>query len=106
MGRGSYTSSDWVSLRSSKGFDKATTTYKEIFTSTCANSAFDCKYAGIRESRDNEDSPVSVPVIIGFDVTASMGYLAQELATSSINLTATLINRWVMSGRFHAPFVR
>ncbi|MBR2522887.1 MAG: hypothetical protein IKE53_00425 [Clostridiales bacterium] len=98
MGRGSYTSTDWVSLRSSKGFDKATTTYKEIFTSTCAKSAFDSRYAGIRESRDNEDSPESVPIIIGFDVTASMGYLAQELATSSINLTATLINRWVLSG--------
>jgi hypothetical protein len=39
----------------------------------------------IRESRDSEDSPESTPVIIGFDVTASMGYLAKELALHSMN---------------------
>ena len=91
MGRGSYTATDWTSLRSSKGFNNASTTYKEIFRNQCAESKFDSRYVGIREARDNEDSKVSTPIIIGFDVTASMGYLAQELATSSINLAITAI---------------
>ena len=97
MGRGSYTASDWTSLRSSKGFNNASTTYKDIFRNQCADSKFDSRYAGIREARDNEDSPMSVPVIIGFDVTASMGYLAQELATSSVNLAITAISRYGIS---------
>ena len=77
MGRGSYTASDWIQLRSSFGTEKKT---EQIFASKSAGYALPSLKGVVREARDNEDSPRSTPVMIGFDVTASMGYLAEELA--------------------------
>ena len=80
MGRGSYTASDWTKLRSSFGNEHRA---EKIFSSACSQQS---SLAGVyREARDNEDSPQSTPVIIGFDVTTSMGYLAEELALNSLN---------------------
>ena len=82
MGRGSYTASDWIKLRSSFG---SANNNEHIFEEKVSSVA-PASLKGIeRESRDNEDSPRSTPVIIGFDVTASMGYLAEELALNSLN---------------------
>ena len=94
MGRGSYRASDWAKLRSSISTSvsaeeiyanriKALTPLSDIHSKETEG----CKQ--IRESRDSEDSPESTPVIIGFDVTASMGYLAKELALNSMNKIIT-----------------
>lgn len=83
MGRGSYTACDWNKLRASKSIDsqvRPTMLFKNEI-----NKAFVDGAKGIRESRDSEDSPESTPVIIGFDVTSSMGYLAGELAKNSMD---------------------
>lgn len=83
MGRGSYTACDWNKLRTSKaiGSDAGTDRlFRKNINSDYARGA-----ASIRESRDSEDSPEATPIIIGFDVTASMGYLAGELAKNSVN---------------------
>lgn len=82
MGRGSYTASDWIQLRSSFGTEKKT---EQIFASKSTGYALSSLKGVVREARDNEDSPRSTPVMIGFDVTASMGYLAEELALNSLN---------------------
>ena len=82
MGRGSYTASDWIKLRSSFGNGAET---ERIFEKKAASAAQTSLKGIERESRDNVDSPRSTPVIIGFDVTASMGYLAEELALNSLN---------------------
>ncbi len=82
MGRGSYTASDWTKLRSSFGNEKKA---EKIFVPKVRNAAPASLSGVFRESRDNEDSPESTPVIIGFDVTSSMGYLAEELALNSLN---------------------
>ena len=88
MGCGSYTASDWIKLRSSFGNEKKPTgIFEEKFSAhaqTSLNRIF-------REARDNADSPQSTPVIIGFDVTASMGYLAEELALNSLNKAITYL---------------
>ena len=86
MGRGSYTASDWANLRNSKGLTKNNTA-ENIFTGKTVYSAYSSRNITTRESRDSEDSPKSTPIIIGFDVTASMGYLAKELATNAIHKT-------------------
>lgn len=81
MGSGSYTASDWNKLRSTFETKKP----EQIFAGSSpqpANTALNNVY---REARDNKDSPQSTPVIIGFDVTTSMGYLAEELALHSLN---------------------
>lgn len=84
MGRGSYTASDWASLRRSNDLTDENRV-ETIFSAKCAGTAYDVRHVVLRESRDNADSPHSTPVIIGFDVTASMGYLAKELSVHTIN---------------------
>ena len=84
MGRGSYRATDWAALRSSKKLS-GNSTAVQIFDSKAAVHSYRSNYVKIRECRDNPDSPESTPVIIGFDVTASMGYLAKEIATNSLN---------------------
>ncbi|MDO4863256.1 MAG: hypothetical protein Q4A05_03710 [Ruminococcus sp.] len=82
MGRGSYTASDWAQLRSSFGSERRA---EKIFKAAASANITAELGDVVREARDNEDSPESTPVIIGFDVTASMGYLAEELALNSLN---------------------
>ena len=80
MGQGSYTASDWNRLRSSNAHKTA-----NLFQEHAALPESGSLQNVIREARDNPDSPMSTPVIIGFDVTASMGYLAEELALHALN---------------------
>ena len=90
MGHGSYKASDWQKLKKSRGM-KATSTANEIFAQNKVNEKFVPKFISVRESRDSADSPESTPIIIGFDATGSMGYLAAEIAKNSLNKTATMI---------------
>ena len=90
MGRGSYQASDWAKLRASRGIT-STSSASSIFTSTKAKDAYLPKFIDVRESRDSEDSPNSTPIILGFDVTGSMGYLAEEIAKNALNETVTNI---------------
>ncbi len=90
MGFGSYRASDWTKLKNSRGI-KSSSSVQEIFTSKKMDPKYDPKNINIRESRDSEDSPESTPVIIAFDDTASMGYLAAEIAQNSLNKTVTEI---------------
>jgi len=90
MGYGSYRSSDWTKLRNSRGI-KSTSSVHEIFTSKKMDPKYDPSNINVRESRDSSDSPESTPIIIAFDDTASMGYLATEIAQNSLNKTVTEI---------------
>ena len=84
MGRGSYRASDWMALKTSRKLS-GDTTEVQMFESRVAEASIRSDMIGMRECFDNEDSPESTPVIVGFDVTASMGYLAKEIATNSLN---------------------
>ncbi|MBR6513296.1 MAG: hypothetical protein IKT46_00540 [Clostridia bacterium] len=88
MGRGSYTSADWLSLRSSRRLD-STEDVGNIFKYKTATDRNSTRLITYRESRDATEGSGSTPIIIGFDVTASMGYLAKELATNSVHSTVT-----------------
>ena len=90
MGRGSYSSADWNKLKNSKGIT-ASSTAEQLFSGNKVNEKYLPQFINVRESRDSEDSPESTPVIIGFDSTGSMGYLAAEIAKNSLNRTATMI---------------
>ena len=90
MGKGSYSAADWNKLKNSKGIN-ASSTAEDIFSGNSVNEKYLPEFINVRESRDSEDSPESTPIIIGFDSTGSMGYLAAEIAKNSLNRTATMI---------------
>ncbi|SCW28555.1 hypothetical protein SAMN02910456_00349 [Ruminococcaceae bacterium YRB3002] len=108
MGYGSYKASDWAKLRSSKGINSSSNA-SDIFAREFKDK-YNPRFIDKRESRDSEDSPESTPIIIGFDVTGSMGYLAEEIAKNSLNKTITEIydkqpvtNPHVMCAAFTCP---
>ena len=86
MGRGSYTASDWSKLKNSRNLGNVRNE-QEIFKNRSCDPRFNPIFIQKREARDSEDHPESVPIIIGLDVTASMGFLAKKVAEESLNET-------------------
>ena len=84
MGHGSYSASDWSKLKTSRQLSQ-TKTVEETFSVKSCNPKFDPRYIGTRECFDSEDHPNSTPIVVGLDVTGSMGYLAVEVATKALN---------------------
>lgn len=84
MGYGSYTAGDWAKLKTSRGLSSSSNA-NQTFSRTTIDDKYNAVFVDKRESIDSEDSPNSTPVIIGFDATGSMGYLANEIATNSLN---------------------
>lgn len=90
MGRGSYTAADWQKLKNSRNIT-ADSNASDLFQKRKIEEKFDPRYINVRESCDSEDSPESTPIILGFDVTGSMGYLAEEIAKNALNETITYL---------------
>ncbi len=86
MGRGSYTSADWTKLKNSSKIT-AESTASQLFKANQMEERFNPKFINVREARDNEDHPNSTPIILGLDVTGSMGYLSAEIAKNGLNET-------------------
>ena len=86
MGHGSYKASDWAKLRDSRGIN-ASSGVEQIFSGNQLQDKYNPRFIEMRESCDSEDSPLSTPIILAFDVTGSMGYLAAEIAKNSLNRT-------------------
>ena len=84
MGYGSYSATDWAKLRSSRQLN-AGQNVEQVFTRKSCDPKFDPRYIGTRECFDSEDHPHSTPIVVGLDVTGSMGYLAVKVATEALN---------------------
>ena len=80
MGGGSYSYSTSVARASNvyQSMDR-----NEVFTSTSLNPQMDIKNK-VRECVDSEEHPNAFPIIIGLDVTGSMGRIPYELITSGL----------------------
>lgn len=76
MGSGHYNTVTRTLKAQSSGY--YTKSIDEV-TSTNLKSDMDPRYIDKRECFDNEDHPNTVPLIIGLDVTGSMGVVPQEL---------------------------
>lgn len=87
MGHGSYTAADWQKLKNSRNLGSG----DNVFANNHLQDKYNSKFIEKRESFDSEDSPESTPVILGFDCTGSMGWLANEIAQNSLNETITKI---------------
>jgi hypothetical protein len=83
MGSGSWSSTDWASYSSStvgKSADK-------IFTTKGGSKEYlNPRGVTVRESRDSVDNPNSTAIIVGLDVTGSMGMIANTLAREGLGV--------------------
>lgn len=61
----------------------------EIYSSRSINKDLNPLGVKIRESRDSVDNPNSTPLIVGIDVTGSMGIIADTLARSGLGTLFT-----------------
>lgn len=90
MGMGSWDDRDWTRTVSTR----ATKTREEIFTQRRIHKMFDPRGIKIRESRDSKDHPESNAIILGLDVTGSMGLIAEKIAKEGLGtLVAGILDR-------------
>ena len=87
MGTSRSTSADWT------GYYKSTVSKStsDIFRSKGMDSDLDPMNVGMRESRDSDANPESTAIIIGCDVTGSMGMLAEKLVRGGLGILFTEI---------------
>lgn len=88
MGCGTFTSKDWNNYTTSKGIT-AQSSYSSIYKSNSMKDSLNPKGVTYRESCDSTDHPNSTPIILGIDVTGSMGDLAATIAKESLHTLMT-----------------
>ena len=91
MGHGNWNRSDWNRYAASSVHGRSRS---QLFGANAMKDEYDPARMAFRESRDSADNPSATPIIIGVDVTGSMGVLAEELVVKGLNETFTaLIDR-------------
>lgn len=80
MGGATWSSADY-STRSATYTNQSRA---EVFKQRRMRSDFDPLNIKVRESCDSEQNPNSTPVIVGLDVTGSMGFIAEHIAKESL----------------------
>ena len=90
MGSGSWTSKDWNNYSKQTISGRSTA---QIYSSTNVKSEFDPKNIKTRESCDGSDHPTSNAIIIGLDVTGSMGDILNSVANKLSVLVQEILNR-------------
>jgi len=107
MGRSTWKSTDWntyatttsntIASAKALGMDDYTAR-AQVFTSTGIKDYLDPRKVTLRESRDSEAHPNSTAIIIGLDVTGSMGIIAEKMATIELGkLVNGILDRAVVS---------
>lgn len=82
MGSSRWSADDWTSYSSTT----KTKTADKIFTSKALKDSLNPYGVAIRESRDSTINPQSNAIIVGLDVTGSMGMLADVMAKEGLGV--------------------
>lgn len=88
MGYGSFTSKDWNNYTATRGITR-NSTHTSIYRSRSMKDSLNPMGVKYRESCDSNDHPNSTPIILGLDVTGSMGDLAATIAKESLHTLMT-----------------
>lgn len=91
MGSGSWTTASYSAYASSSGKLYSTTTGRvtgQVFHQSYIDPSLDPKKFMIRECVDSDEHPNTVPIILGLDVTGSMGSACKETA-EALNVIMT-----------------
>ena len=89
MGGGRFSDDDWKRYATARGYASKTTA--DIFDRRSLDPDLDPRGVKVRESRDSADNPASNAIIIGLDVTGSMGHLADVMARKGLPTLVTNI---------------
>jgi hypothetical protein len=82
MGGGTYSVSNRVDRATTLGY--YTSSAQEIFKQRSINNAMNPNGIVVRESRDSEEHPTSVAIILALDVTGSMGSVPHHLVKDGL----------------------
>lgn len=77
MGYGHYSTAAYDRIRITKGYGRKSRS--QIFTARSIDPEMDPRTIVARESRDSDDHPNSLPVIVALDVTGSMGFIPEQI---------------------------
>ncbi|MFB9053884.1 hypothetical protein ACFFVB_12430 [Formosa undariae] len=82
MGGGRFSNDAYKRLRRTK--DYSNKSREEIFTSRHIDPEMDPTKALVRESRDSEEHPETVSIIVALDVTGSMGFVPEHIVKEAL----------------------
>ncbi|QXP67648.1 hypothetical protein [Polaribacter sp. AHE13PA] len=82
MGGGRFSNDAYKKLRKTKGYSNKSR--EEIFTARSIDTEMDPVKAIVRESRDSEEHPETVSIIVALDVTGSMGFVPEHIVKEAL----------------------
>src|ERR1017187_1377966 len=88
MGAGSWSATDWDAYASTTRSKHTSSIFK---TTSGAKASLNPLGVVVRESRDSDVNPESTAIIVGLDVTGSMGMIADTLAREGLGVLFTEI---------------
>lgn len=83
MGSGRFDPAAYAAFTSTTA-GKPTSGAGGVYASSGMDKDLDPKGVKVRESRDSDDNPQSTPIIVGIDVTGSMGMIADVIARQGL----------------------
>lgn len=83
MGAGKWSGEVYRTYATTTGYT-STKDVREVFVNQSVPKSLDPRFIQLRESCDGEDNPNSTPIILGLDVTGSMGEYARIIAQEKL----------------------
>lgn len=92
MGSGTFTSRDWSSYTTSRGYT-AKSTVRDMYKLTSIKPEMEPVGVDYRESCDSDEHPDATPIILGLDVTGSMGSVLETISKKLNTLIMEIYDR-------------